>query len=314
MRAWFAIGAIAAGAFASVQQAGAQTGVEPPAARVAPVLESRCRARLACWIDHWGYRRCSRRWVCSDERGRNFRRRPQGPRRYSLEDDYAPESGFRRDREPSLRRYRGSEEPVAPEIVRPFRRNRPSAPQRQRVTVRPRLKEVPNRDPAADPDTEARKPADPETNPKAESNRRDKRETALRREEPSAPNAQPNTEPRVEVIPRPEPAPKSRPDTGPKVEVIPRPQTAPPEKESARLKEPPAAPPKPDTEAPAPVKLTPLPVPPGKAPARPTKKSEDRKTDAVPDDIDKLPRGRKTPMDEIDPPNPKKTLPERMPI
>lgn len=295
---WVMALALAAGTAVLGTPVSAQTEIGPPAARVLQVREPRCVPRRSCWFDHWGYRRCFRRWVCSGEVAPTYPDR----RRYSLEDDYVPESRFRRDREPSFRRYRRWADPVAPDVVRPERRAAPVRPDRldrQRVTIRPRprLRDVPGRDPAAEPNEQPERPAN--------ADRLDP-EVAARRDEPEAPKAEPERSPEVEIIPRPVP-PK-------------------PEKESARLKEPPPVPARPRADSPA--GINPAPLRP-KAPAntspdtapdkRQVEKDSDtapdkRQADTVPDEIDKLPRGRKIPMDEIEPPKPKKKLRERLPI
>ncbi len=245
---------------------------DEPAARVVPVVERRCGPVRSCWFDHWGNRRCFRRWVCDrDARSERWNRAPA--RRYSLDEDYAPESGPERDREPSFRRYNGWEQPREPEVVRPRRRGVP--PVRDRVDVQPRLKRVPD--------------AAPERAPKTDADRQVAPELVVRR----APPVTPEADSEATKAPAAPSAPKDQ---------------------SARLKQPPApTAPKTDrpSEAAPPAEAKPAPDS-AKKQARPAPK--DRKAQRAPDDIDKLPRGRKIPMDEINPPKPKKKLRERLPI
>ncbi|MEQ8695130.1 MAG: hypothetical protein RLT05_01060 [Bauldia litoralis] len=303
LRFWVLVSAIAATAAGWAGPAGAETGVNPPAAHVVPVREPYCEPRRTCWRDHWGVRRCFRRWICSDDAA------PDQPvhRRYPLERDFAPEAGIDRDREPSLRRYRQSADPDAPEIVRPERRAAPrsSEPgraariQRQRVPKGPRsrLKDIPGRDPETAGKEDRDRPV--QADRPGQANQPAKPEAAVRQEELAKPKTSPDRAREVEIVPR------STPNTGKKEPA--------PETESARLKEPPPVPAPPRADTPARINPAPLRprLPASRAPAANPNK---RKAEKVPDDIDKLPRGRKIPMDEIEPPKPKKKLPPRLRI
>lgn len=270
--------ALGAGLALAAVPAAAQNRSDASGVPSAIPVQARCVPRETCWFDQWGATRCFRRWVCDGPAAPGrWRRRA---RRRSLEDDYPPASGDYRDdrRAPWWAERRW--DPERPQVVRPRPRLMPAPRGRRRAALDPRLRLPPG--------------ATVDRTPPAGTDR----------ETP-------------DIALRPRPAP-----------TRPTPTRAPARdnhKVTARLTQPPPATDRREVDR--------TPASPARTPVRHAATAPDRKAAPVartpaakpdvrralrlPDDIDRLPHGRKIPMEEIDPgkyKKPKKKLRERFPI